>query len=89
MDFLSNVDMLTMSEVIVAKRITNNLTETEWILIDVYKVSPDYPLNLAVFGSLSNAVAANIQLLVQPATAPRRENLQGITIPCALTVSQR
>lgn len=73
---------------IYAKR--TNLT---WILFDIYKIAPEFPMNVSVFGAINSAVPTSahesdsVQLLMAATTGSRRANLQGLIIPCGLAVN--
>lgn len=76
---------------IYAKR--DKVNSTEWNLLDIYKIAPDYPVNVSAFGKINGEMLSDVrksndvQLLMPPTTVSRRGDLQGLILPCGLVVS--
>lgn len=93
--------MLPISNVIYAKR-TNNTSEIiEWILFEVYKVAPTFPLDISIFANVlkSNAVQANeyeqrwlwawqrVNVTEKFQSKSTRDDLKGLKLTCGLAVN--
>lgn len=86
-NFLNNLEILPVSEVILANRYVANNTN-RWMLLDFYKIAPDYPMNTLVYGQLKQeATTKDLQVYVRQTTGSRRRNLEGLRMPCGLVVS--
>lgn len=99
---LDTLDIFPISEVIYAKRIRNE-TLVNWLLYDVYKVAPNYPLQVSLFAHLMaeeyleddslNATCpmnrnARVILAEKFLRKSTRDDLQGLRIKCGRAVSE-
>lgn len=98
---LQTWDILPISEVIFAKRMSND-APVKWSLYDVYKIASTYPLQISLFGRLmlehcAEAVHSesgctenrNTRLILNEKFLKKstRDDLQGLTLSCGLVVS--
>lgn len=91
--------MLPISDVKFAKSI-NNKSNIDWILFDVYKIAPHYPLEVSIYGyvfnehtvfNIKNPVYQTIEMQrVRIAdkflNKSLRDNLKGLKLTCGLVV---
>lgn len=83
-----SLEILTISEVILVKR----MKTAEWTFIDLYKIAPNFPFNISLFGTIQpergeDRNSSAINLIARATSASRRKNMQGLVIPCGLAVS--
>lgn len=98
--------MLPISEVMFAKTYKNDSEESnseeaiDWILYDVYKVAPRFPLQVSIYGYLFNEAAAlpwnnpepissepqRIRITDKFLSKSARDDLQGLQIRCGYGV---
>lgn len=100
-DWLITLDMLPISELVYTKRFANDTEQSPlfWMLFDVYKIAPQYPLEMSKIGriinepSVSNYGVANWPSPYDIDMEPRfynksvRNDLMGLRIRCGLVVS--
>lgn len=77
--------MLKISEVIYAKR--SRVNPIEWQLLDIFKIAPNFPMNVSLFGHVNGNGNNEVQLVMRATTVSRRGNLQGLLLPCGIVVS--
>lgn len=92
---MRHLDMLPNSDVILARF---DAQENKWTLYDVYKVAPNHPLRVSVFGWIddqtngknccaSNGLRFSEEFVGKMTRAKNRKNLQGIRLRCGSHVS--
>lgn len=98
--WLSALNMLPISEAMFAKKFQTTGTDSniDWILFDVYKIAPDFPLEVSIFGYIFNANAilyANnqsefphqrLQITAKFLSKSARDDLKGLHLKCGLVV---
>lgn len=93
--------MLPISEAMLAKSFSDQSDGIiDWILFDVYKIAPDFPLDVSVYGYIlkENNAANEINSIYQEPVAKRirvtdkfqskstRDDLMGLKLKCGLVV---
>lgn len=94
--------MLPLSEVKFAKSMSNDSASMfmDWILFDVYKIAPDFPLEVSVYGYVFNKNTIDYENLAKPQDAiyerikitdkfqskSTRNDLMGLKLKCGLVV---
>lgn len=102
--WLNTLDMLLLSDAKFAKSVSNSSgSSIDWILFDVYKVAPHFPLEISAYGYVFNRnTIANIKnSIYQTAETARvriadkflsksvRDDLKGLRLTCGLVVCTR
>lgn len=90
--------MLPISEAMFAKRFRNTSNSNiDWILFDVYKIAPHYPLEVSIYGYVFNEKINEIsnyqttyfqrlQVTDKFSSKSNRDNLKGLHLKCGLVV---
>lgn len=83
--------MLPISEAIFAKKFHRSNSDIDWILFDVYKIAPDYPLEVSVYGYTFDVSTMpfhgdRIEITEKFRSKSARDNLKGLTLTCGLVV---
>lgn len=98
--WLSTLDMLPVSEAMFAKKFHDSNASIDWILYDVYKVAPDFPLQVSTYGYIFNAstninsnpidlrAGARLQTTDKFRSKSVRDDLQGLQLTCGKAVKR-
>lgn len=86
--------MLPISNAIYAKNLTTDSNSNiDWILFDVYKIAPDFPLEVSIYGHIStenqtsnNIVPERFKLADKFLSKSTRDDLKGLELTCGLGV---
>lgn len=100
--WLITLDMLPVSDVIYAIPNTNNKWNStiDWIFFDIYKIAPNFPLEISIFAFIYNSNAVEIdeydcpwkwawqRVSVTPKFQSKstRDDLKGLQLRCGLVV---
>lgn len=80
---LQTLDILPISEVLVGR-----CGASKCLLFDVYKIAADFPLEIALFGTINFVPSKDSEILVEPKFLSKltRKNFRGFALRCILVV---
>lgn len=98
--WLTTLNMLPISETMFANKFEHfaNEPNINWILFDVYKIAPNYPLEISTYGyifkeptinytnNFTNDSTQRLQITTKFLSKSTRDDLKGLQLKCGLVV---